>query len=531
MTDRVPVRRALLSVSDKAGLVDFARTLETLGVELISTGGTARALAEAGLAVIQVAEVTGFPEMMDGRVKTLHPAVHGAILALRDAPEHIAAMEAANIKPIDLVCVNLYPFEETVAREGVTRAQAIEQIDIGGPSMIRSAAKNAPWVAVVTSPDQYERVAAELTAHEGTTSRAMRDKLACAAFERTSAYDAAISAYLSPPDETEPFPMSLNLRLSREQTLRYGENPHQRAAVYRDRAAQGPTIVGATQHGGKELSYNNLLDAAAALSLVQSLAGVDAVRTGACVLKHTNPCGASLADDGPSAIRLAIAGDPVAAYGGILAINRPLDADGARTIAQGGAFFEVVITPSFDDDAVRVLHDRWKNVRLLEVGALDAAEGVPLDYRSVPGGMLVQGRDCEPIRTDSWEHKAGPAPNADDLTTGAFLTACVRALSSNAVVIGGADAGGVRIFGAGAGQMDRVNSCRIAVAKAGDMGKGAIASSEAFFPFADGPQVLIEAGVRMIVQPGGSKRDAETFAVCDKAGVTCVTTGMRHFRH
>ncbi len=530
MTDRIPVRRALLSVSDKAGLVDFARTLDGLGVELISTGGTAKALAEAGLEVVEVAEVTGFPEMMDGRVKTLHPCVHGAILALRDAPEHLAAMEAADIKPIDLVCVNLYPFEETIAREGVTRAQAIEQIDIGGPSMIRSAAKNAPWVAVVTSPDQYERVAAELTAHEGTTSRAMRDELAWAAFVRTSAYDAAISNYLS-PDERESFPENLNLRLSRAQTLRYGENPHQRAAVYQDPSANGPSIVGAVQHGGKELSYNNLLDAAAALSLVQSLAGVDAVRTGACVLKHTNPCGAALADDGPSAIRLAIAGDPVAAYGGILAINRPLDTEEARTIAQGGAFFEVVIAPAFSEDAVRVLHDRWKNVRLLEVGALDRCTGVPLDYRSVPGGMLVQGRDCEPIRTEGWEHKAGPTPSADDLTTGAFLTACVRALSSNAVVIGGADAGGVRVFGAGAGQMDRVNSCRIAVAKAGDMARGAIASSEAFFPFADGPEVLIEAGVRMIVQPGGSKRDAETFAVCDQAGVACVTTGQRHFRH
>ena len=531
MTDRVPVRRALLSVSDKSGLVAFARTLESLGVELVSTGGTAKALADAGLAVVEVAELTGFPEMMDGRVKTLHPAVHGAILALRDAPAHTAAMEANNIKPIDLVCVNLYPFEETIARAGVTREEAIEQIDIGGPSMIRSAAKNAPWVTVVTSPEQYEQVAGELTAHEGTTSRAMREQLACAAFVRTSAYDAAISTYLSRSDGDESFPANLNLMLSRAQTLRYGENPHQRAAVYRDPDAQGPSIVGAKQRGGKALSYNNLLDAAAALSLVQSLAGVDAVRTGACVLKHTNPCGAALADDGPAAIRLAIAGDPVAAYGGILAINRPLDADAATAIAEGGAFFEVVIAPAFSDEAANILNARWKNLRLLEVGALDRDAGRATDFRSVPGGMLVQDRDCGPIRTTDWAHQAGPVPSDDDLTTGAFLTACVRALSSNAVVIGGADDGGVRVFGAGAGQMDRVNSCRIAVAKAGEKTLGAVASSEAFFPFADGPEVLIEAGVRVIIQPGGSKRDAETFAVCDQAGVTCVTTGRRHFRH
>jgi phosphoribosylaminoimidazolecarboxamide formyltransferase / IMP cyclohydrolase len=531
MTDRIPVRRALLSVSDKTGLVAFARTLDALGVELISTGGTAKTLVEAGLAVVEVADLTGFPEMMDGRVKTLHPAVHGGILALRNNPTHTAAMDEHGIKPIDLVCVNLYPFEETVAREGVTRAQAIEQIDIGGPSMIRSAAKNAAWVAVVTNADQYEAVATELAANEGTTSRAMRDELACAAFVRTSAYDAAISTYLSQPDEVEPFPPRLSLTLSREATLRYGENPHQRAAVYRDQKASGPSIVGATQRGGKALSYNNLLDAAAALGLVQSLASVDAVRTGACVLKHTNPCGAALANDTPGAIRLAIAGDPVAAYGGILAVNGPLDMDAAETIATGGAFFEVVIAPAFDDDAVRVLHERWKNLRLLEVGALEVGADTPMDYRSIPGGMLVQDRDCEPIRSDTWEHEAGPEPVDDDLQSAAFLTACVRALSSNAVVIGGADESGVRIFGAGAGQMDRVNSCRIAVAKAGEKARGAIASSEAFFPFADGPEVLIEAGVRMIVQPGGSKRDGETFAVCEKAGVTCVTTGQRHFRH
>lgn len=531
MNDRVRVRRALLSVSDKSGLVEFARALAGSGVELVSTGGTAKALADAGLSVVEVAQLTGFPEMMDGRVKTLHPFVHGGILAVRDDQKHLAAMAEHGIGPIDLVCVNLYPFEETVAKAGVTRAQAIEQIDIGGPSMIRSAAKNAAWVAVVTSPDQYDKVRLEIESADASTSRALRDELACAAFARTSAYDAAINAYLSRPGEANAFPAVLSVGLERLAELRYGENPHQKAAVYRDPAATGPSIVGARQLGGKELSYNNLLDAAAALSLVESLAGLDDGRVGACVLKHTNPCGAALADDSPTAIRLAIAGDPIAAYGGILAINRPLDADAARTIAEGGAFFEVVIAPAFDADAAGVLSERWKNLRLLEVGDLTRASGVRRDMRSVPGGMLVQERDCEPITTAAWEHRAGTTPSDADLKSAAFLYACVRALSSNAVVIGGDDGGGVRIFGAGAGQMDRVNACRIAVAKAGEKTRGAVAASEAFFPFADGPEVLIEAGVRLIVQPGGSKRDDETFAACERAGVGCVTTGRRHFRH
>ncbi len=537
MHDLVPVRRALISVSDKTGLIPFVRALADLGVELVSTGGTAKAIADAGFKVFEVAELTGFPEMMNGRVKTLHPAVHGGILALRDEPTHTAAMEEHDIGPIDLVCVNLYPFEATVARPGVSRAEAIEQIDIGGPSMIRSAAKNAAWVTVVTDPGQYSDVQTELASQDGSTSRTLRDMLAVAAFKRTSAYDAAINQFLgstaadTASSNGEDFPTTFGPGLDRVTTLRYGENPHQRAAVYRETNTTGPSIVSAKQLGGKELSYNNMLDAAAALSMVQSLAAMEPDRVGVCVLKHTNPCGAALAANAAQAIRLAIAGDPIAAYGGILSINRPLDEVGAAAIIDGGAFFEVVIAPAFTAGAAADLNGRWKNVRLLEVGPMDMPAHAPMDFRSIPGGMLMQDRDCKPIVTDAWEHNAGPAASDSDMKAAAFLVACSRSLSSNAVVLGGFDGDGVRVFGAGAGQMDRVTACRIAVAKAGEMTRGSIAASEAFFPFADGPEVLIEAGVRLIVQPGGSKRDADTFDVCDKAGVTCLTTGQRHFRH
>lgn len=530
MSDLVRVRRALLSVSDKTDLIPFARSLLSHGVEIISTGGTARALAEAGVEVTAIEELTGFPEMLDGRVKTLHPLVHGGVLALRDKPEHARAMEEHGIKPIDLVCVNLYPFEQTVANPDATPEQAVENIDIGGPSMIRSAAKNAAWVTVVTAASQYDRVVRELDANEGATTRELRAQLAAAAFSRTSSYDAAISAYFH---RSAPiaFPPTLRLTYNRVDTLRYGENPHQSAALYADPASTGPSIVRAEQLGGKQLSYNNILDASAALELVKALRLSHAGKVAACVVKHTNPCGAAIADHTGQAIQLAIAGDPLAAYGGIIAINRPITVPDAEIIAGGGSFFEVVVAPSFDPDAATLLNDRWKNVRLLAVGQRAGSSNRKLDYRSVPGGMLVQDRDSRAILPEHWEHRAGPKPSPDDLAAGAFLCACARSLSSNAVVIGGPDAGGVRLFGAGGGQMDRVASCRIAIGKAGDNARGAIAAGDAFFPFADGPQLLIDAGVRVIIHPGGSKRDDDTFKICDDRGVTCLTTGERHFRH
>jgi phosphoribosylaminoimidazolecarboxamide formyltransferase/IMP cyclohydrolase len=531
--ETVPIRRALLSVSDKTDLIPLARVLDTLSVEIISTGGTARVLTEAGIKVRAIDDLTGFPEMMDGRVKTLHPKVHGGLLALRDNPDHVAAMNDHAIAPIDLVVVNLYPFEQTVGKAGVTTDEAIEQIDIGGPSMIRSAAKNAEWVTVLTAPRQYDRFIGELREHAGATTLELRRWLAAAAFARTSAYDRAISAFL---DNSTPraFPSTLTLDYDLADELRYGENPHQSAALYKDPASNGPTVVNAQQLSGKHLGYNNILDASAALELVKSLRRIDKARPGAAVIKHTNPCGLALADTAADAVKLAIAGDPLAAYGGILAINRPIDTETAALIAAPDRFFEVIIAPEFHDDAAKTLADRWKNVRLLAVGERPAARLRKLEYRSIPGGMLVQDRDTKLSHTDGWTHAAGPEPDPQLLAAAPLVELAARGLSSNAIAIGGVDPtapNALRLFGGGAGQMDRVASCNIAVAKAGDHANGAVAASDAFFPFPDGPQILIDAGVKLIVHPGGSKRDQETFDLCNDRGVTCLTTGTRHFRH
>lgn len=531
MPDLVPIRRALLSVSDKKDLVALASVLVEFAVELVSTGGTAGALEDACLPVRRIEELTGFPEIMDGRVKTLHPTVHGGLLALRDAPSHRAAMERHAIHPIDLVVVNLYPFEQTIGRQGVAYDEAIEQIDIGGPAMIRSAAKNAAWVTVVTDPGQYDRVVSDLREHQGATPLSLRRWLASAAFARTSAYDRAISAYLD-HSTGRAFPSTLTLDYALMDELRYGENPHQAAVLYRDPASSGPTVVNAQQLTGKHLSYNNFLDASAALELVKSLRRLDDQRVGACVIKHTNPCGLALAESPARAASLAIEGDPLASYGGILAINRPVDLASAEVIAAPDRFFEVILAPEFEPEAAALLAERWKLVRLLAVGERPAARHRKLEYRSIPGGMLVQDRDVQVSSVQSWTHAAGPAPDAALLDAAPLVELAARGLTSNAIAIGGpGDGGAVRLFGAGAGQMDRVSACRIAVEKAGPRAAGAVAASDAFFPFPDGPEILIRAGVRLIVQPGGSKRDAETFALCDRHGVTCMVTGIRRFRH
>ena len=526
----VAIRRALISVSDKRGVVEFARTLADLGVELVSTGGTAKALADAGLTVRPIDEVTGFPEMMDGRVKTLHPKVHGGLLAVRDERSHTDAMQAHGIEGIDLLCVNLYPFEKTIARDGVTRDEAVEQIDIGGPAMVRSAAKNHEWVAVVTDPDQYGRVTDELREHSGQTSRGLRRELSAAAFARTSAYDAAIASYLS-KGEGERLPRVMSVSMPMKNELRYGENPHQRAAVYRDRSFAGANVVGAEQLHGKELSYNNLNDAAAALELVRDLAAQETTRAAACVIKHANPCGASVAGDARSACDLAMAGDPVAAFGGILALSREMDEASAERLCEQGVFLEVILAPSFAPSALERLRDRWANVRLLSLGAIERMREGAMQMRTIPGGMLVQERDTALADVGSWTHAAGPKMDDAKMRAAGAVWLMCKHLASNAIVIGGADGSGVRMFGAGAGQMDRVGACRVAAGKAGERSRGAIAASDAFFPFPDGPEVLIESGVSVIVQPGGSKRDSETFDLCDKHGVTCLTTGVRHFRH
>ncbi|VAX42610.1 IMP cyclohydrolase / Phosphoribosylaminoimidazolecarboxamide formyltransferase, partial [hydrothermal vent metagenome] len=569
-----PIRCALLSVSNKQGIVEFARALAEAGVHLLSTGGTARTLREAGLAVTLVEDHTDFPEMLDGRVKTLHPKIHGGILGVRDNPAHQAKMAAHDITPIDLVCIDLYPFERTIAGDKnpsgagvsparVTLEEAIEQIDIGGPAMLRSAAKNFQAVTVISDPAQYARVLAEIAEHGGTTL-ATRMDLAAAAYERTCAFDAAISTYLR-QQQGEPFPRVLLLQGERASTLRYGENPHQPAALYLDSSIKnggeedrdggfmhrgGGFPAPDSQLHGKPLSYNNLLDAAAALELALALAALDTEAHGACIIKHTNPCGAALASSPAEAFDLAIAGDPLAAYGGIAASGSVIDTEAAEQLCAPDRFFEVVIAPGYTDEALALLRARWKNIRILQTGSLGIPEsphsepptsvgGSPdtsgaldartevrgsgsnsrLDIRTIPGGYLAQAHDDTPPDPTTWTHAAGPAPDPALLRAAAVMEAAVRALSSNAIAIGGpVGSSGCALFGGGAGQMDRVASCRLAIAKAGDRAKGAVAASDAFFPFPDGPELLADAGVSMILHPGGSKRDSETFALCDDRG-------------
>jgi len=527
MSELVRVRRALISVHDKAGLAAMARALAARGVEIVSTGGTARAIADSGVAVTPIEAVTGFPEMLDGRVKTLHPAIHGGLLYRRDRPEHAATAAAHGIAPIDLVCVNLYPFERTVADPAVREEAAIEQIDIGGPSMVRSAAKNFDAVTVLTSPAQYAALLAELEAHEGCTTPAFRRACATAAFERTAAYDAAIAAWMARSDG-EAFPNRLRIELVRHSLLRYGENPHQAAAAYRDGGAGEASVLAAEIVAGKELSYNNILDASAALEAVEDLRRLAPDRAAACVVKHTNPCGAALGTSPREAFDRAWAGDPLAAYGGIVASSAAIDPATAEAMARGERFLEVIVAPAFDDAARAALIERWKSVRLVAVGALRDSVPTALRWRSVPGGMLAQTPDGDAEHPGAYRHSAGPTPSESMRREAAFAMTVVRHLKSNAVCITSGEA----LLGAGAGQMDRLAACRHAISKSGDrIGDQAVAASDAFFPFADGPQLLVDAGVRCIVHPGGSKRDQETFDLCNARGVTCLVTGSRHFRH
>lgn len=542
--DLVRVARALVSVSDKAGLSSFVRALVDMGVEIISTGGTAAVLARDGIKVTPIEQVTGFPEIMDGRVKTLHPKVHGGLLCVRDNPAHVKAMAEHAIVPIDLVCVNLYPFEATIAKPGVSRPEAIEQIDIGGPSMLRSAAKNHAFVAVVTDPDEYGRVLADLNAHGGSTSRVLRRSLAATAFATTARYDAAIASYLSGGrSDDKRFPSTLSLGYVKHEDLRYGENPHQVAAVYRDAArSREPSVIGAEQLHGKELSFNNVNDAAAAQELARALTHVRftlpagyAPPVGACVVKHTNPCGAAIAPTVAEAVDEAILSDPIAAYGGILAVNAELDGAAASRLCRNDVFLEVIVAPSFSGAALDQLRARWANVRLIQMGQAPDVAATPIEYKFVPGGLLAQERDRTLAKVTEIVHRAGPPPTDSTLQIASFLEAVCRGLMSNAIVIGGVSPergpSCVRMFGAGAGQVDRVSACRIARRKAGKFAKGSVAFSDAFFPFSDGPRKLIHAGVATIVHPGGSKRDQETFDLCQQSGVTCLTTGIRHFRH
>lgn len=561
MNDLVSIRRALLSVSDKSDLVPFARFLAQCGVEMISTGGTAKVLADAGLPVVPIERLTGFPEILGGRVKTLHPMVHGGLLAVRGDRGHEEELRRHGIRPIDLVCVNLYPFRQAAADPGLSLEAIMEQMDIGGPAMIRSAAKNFASVTVITDPGQYDRVVGELRVHEGCTTRRLRAELAAAALGHTAAYDAAIAAYLARTAALS-FPSLLHLDYEKVCELRYGENPHQHAALYRDPAYTGASVVGARRLHGPDLSYNNVADAAAALSLVQALGrlerSIGSIATGvslpgqtapttvarsgslavACVIKHTNPCGVGVARDAGVAAELALAGDSQAAYGGIMALSTPVEVPVAERLCGDGVFLEVVVAPRFAPEAAAMLRQRWARVRLLEVGGAQAQRVPLLEYRSVPGGMLVQEADGEGPGAGTenlWRHAAGPAPSHAQLRLAAYAEVVVRALSSNAIAIvntplaGPAEA--VMLVGGGSGLVDRLTACRVAVDKAGDRARGGVAASDAFFPFPDGPRVLIEAGVSMIVHPGGSRRDVETFELCQQYGVCCMVTGVRRFRH
>jgi phosphoribosylaminoimidazolecarboxamide formyltransferase/IMP cyclohydrolase len=522
-----PIRRALLSVSDKTGLAELGRGLAAFGVELVSTGGTRKALADAGLKVRDVAELTGFPEMLDGRVKTLHPHVHGGILAVRDNAEHMKTLAGHGIGLIDLVVVNLYPFEATAARPGVSHEEVVENIDIGGPSLVRAAAKNYHDVAVLTSPAQYVSVLDEMKINAGSLSPETRERLAAAAFARTAAYDQSIATYFAGRAGRERLPEKLHLHFERRQPLRYGENPHQPAAFYVEPAPPPATVAAAAVLHGKELSYNNLLDLDSALNLVCEFRGPAAV-----VIKHNNPCGAAVAANLEEAFRKAYEGDPLSAYGGILGFNRPVDEATAVQISEPGRFVECVIAPDYAPAAFEVLTTRpsWKkSVRLLKTGPLEVRAGRPvgLDYRRVDGGLLVQVRDEGGDDFGLAKVVTKRPPTEQEMDDLRFTWLVCKHVKSNAIVLGKDG----MIVGVGAGQMSRVDSVHMAVRKAGPRGQGSVLASDAFFPFRDSVDEAARAGVTAIVQPGGSMRDADSITACDEQGLAMVFTGVRHFRH
>ena len=547
MPDLVPVRRALLSVSDKTGLVEFATALtREFGVELISTGGTAAFLRDAGLAVTDVASVTGFPEMLDGRIKTLHPAIHGGLLAVRENPEHVAAIERHGIMPIDLVCINLYPFATTIENPDVTIDEAIENIDIGGPAMIRSGAKNNAYVLVVTAPSHYEKTLGDLRKHGGASCGQHRLKQAQRAFAHTAEYDGLIARYLAKEitpsvegeaekagteagAQAETLPESLVLRLTKLRALRYGENPHQPAALYvAPRPANAEASVAfADQLHGKELSYINLLDADAALSAVKELTSPTA-----CVVKHATPCGFATAADLPTAFRLAFETDPLAAFGGIVALNQAVDLPTAQMIVGIDKLLEVIVAPHFAEEALALLKERWKNVRLLSVGDLHGHADLGEDVRSmhkIIGGYLVQERDTlgAGAAANRWAVASTRPPTAAEMADLTIAWVAAKHVKSNAIVLAKSGAA----VGIGGGQVDRVNAARMAIAKAGERSPGSVAASDAFFPFPDGPELLLNAGVTAIIHPGGSMRDAQTLEFVNARGAALVITGQRHFRH
>ncbi|MFI0842382.1 bifunctional phosphoribosylaminoimidazolecarboxamide formyltransferase/IMP cyclohydrolase [Mesorhizobium sp. IMUNJ 23232] len=527
--DLVMVRRALLSVSDKAGLVEFARALTGFGIELVSTGGTAKAIAAAGLAVRDVSELTGFPEIMDGRVKTLHPAVHGALLGVRDDPEHTAAMRQNGIEPIDLVVVNLYPFEE-VRHSGADYPSVVENIDIGGPAMVRASAKNHAYVAVVTEPDDYAAVLNALELNTGSLTLEFRKKLAAKAFARTAAYDAAISQWFAETLEVEhPAWRAFSGKL--ETVMRYGENPHQSAGFYVT-GDKRPGVATARQLQGKQLSYNNINDTDAAFELVGEF---DPTQSAAvAIIKHANPCGVGVGGTLREAYAKALACDPVSAFGGIVAVNRLLDAEAAEEIVK--TFTEVIIAPEASEEALAIIAAK-KNLRLLVTGGLPNPATAGITVKSVAGGLLVQSRDNAVVDALDLKVVTKRAPSETELADLRFAFRVAKHVKSNAIVYARDGA----TVGIGAGQMSRVDSSHIAARKALDaaeaaglaepLTKGSVVASDAFFPFADGLLAAVEAGATAVIQPGGSMRDEDVIAAADAHGIAMVFTGVRHFRH
>lgn len=556
------IRRALISVSDKTGIVDFARELKTFGVEIISTGGTAKTLRDAGIEVRDVSDVTGFPEMMDGRVKTLHPKIHGALLGLRDNSEHIGAMNEHHIEPIDMVVIDLYPFEKTIEREGVTPEQAIEQIDIGGPAMIRSAAKNYRDVAVITSPDIYRQIRTELILDDGALTLAMREQLARLAFMRTAFYDSAIFPYLSAnlegareskmfppvPDILAPMSTYMNLfssamkaatgrtfedvqqdsfdersqlTLTKINDLRYGENPHQKAALYEIETKTAPTepdgLAQAEQLAGKEMSFNNYVDADAAWQLI-----CDFDELACAIIKHTNPAGVALGATAEEAYRRALATDPVSAFGGIVAFNAPVNKAAAKAVSE--IFIEVIIAPEYDHAALEILRTK-KNLRVLKARERENREGV--EYKQISGGMLLQTRDTHRLKREDLKVVTKREPTEDEIRDLLFAWTVCKHTKSNAIVYAREE----QTVGVGTGQMSRVDSVKIGAMRAQLPVKGSVLASDAFFPFRDGIDEAAKHGITAVIQPGGSMRDAEVIAAADEHNLAMVFTGIRHFKH
>jgi len=517
------IERALLSVSDKTGLTELAHGLAAAGIALYSTGGTRRHLEAAGFDVLDIATYTGFPEMMAGRLKTLHPAVHGGILCRRDHGDDMRAIKEHGFVPFELVVVNLYPFQATVAKKGVTAAEAIEQIDIGGPTMIRAAAKNHAYVTVVTDPSQYGTLL-DAIGGDGRTTDDFRGRLAVEAFARTARYDRAIAEFFAGEPADAPFPANWSFDLTRQTMLRYGENPHQAAALYADDAGGRAGLVRAHQLNGKELSYNNLLDLDSAWALVRLLP-----QPATAVIKHSNPCGAATANALAEATRAAWASDPTSAFGSVVAMNVAVDADTAEVLVEPGKFVEAIVAPSFDDAAVEILTTRpkWRaNVRLLATGTCDSGDQA-WRLRQIDGGLLVQQPDNQPDPPDAWRLVTDREPTATERAALVFAWDVCRHVKSNAIVL----ARGQATVGVGAGQMSRVDAVELAIRKAGEQSRGSVLASDAFFPFDDSIHRAAEAGVTAIIQPGGSRRDDAVIAACNQHGIPMLFTGRRHFRH